>query len=386
MASARLYFPHVEGLRGLAALYVFLFHMRQVVLHDAPFAWLVRATPYLAFGHYAVAVFIVISGYCLAAPLAAQPERPFDLREFAVRRVKRIYPAYGGALIVSVILFYPWFAPRLVHGPPASDLVIGVATHVLLIHNLFHATSEFLNGPMWSVALESQIYVVFGLVLVPVWRRYGIGAQLAVAVVLGVLPHVALRGALDWTCPWFLGLFAVGVCAAQFAREPGRLPWRTLAIVSVVIAMIVVPIVHVQSDARGYGPFLATDYLVGVAVALFFIAAVDRRGGLWPPARVVGLRPFELLGLISYSIYLLHIVVVFSMYETIKNYNLTGMAAIAAYVAIVPCVLALAYVSYRVLERPFMSQRLRAAVEGAGVFSPSALRPMPEPKSALDQR
>jgi peptidoglycan/LPS O-acetylase OafA/YrhL len=340
--------------------------MRHVVSHDPDFAWLVRATPFLGFGHYAVSVFIVISGYCLATPIAARPERAFDLREFAVRRFKRIYPAYGGALIVSAIVFYPWIAPRLVHVPPVGDFVPAVAAHVLLIHNLFPATSEFLNAPMWSVALEAQIYVVFGLLLVPLWRRYGIGVQLAVAVVLGLLPHYALHGALDWTCPWFLGLFAVGVCAAHFARRPGRVPWRPLAIACAVSACIAVPVLHAQPDARGYGPYLATDYVVGLAVALFFVASADGPGVVWLPARAVGFRPFELLGMISYSVYLLHFVVVFSVYDAIKNRNLGGVPAILAYLAVIPCVLALAYVSYRVLERRFMSQRLVAAVEGTG--------------------
>jgi peptidoglycan/LPS O-acetylase OafA/YrhL len=380
MASRRLYFPHVEGLRGLSALYVFLFHMRETAIDNPVFAWLVHATPFLAFGHYAVSIFIVISGYCLAEPLAAQPERGFDVRAFARRRFRRIYPAYFGALIVSALLFYYWSVP-LYHGAePLSHLVLALATHALLIHNLFHGTSEYLNGPLWSVGLEAQIYVVFALVLVPLWRRFGVWTQLVVAAVAGLVPHCVLGGALDWTCPWFLGLFAIGVCAAHFThRAAPRVPWKLLAAVVVIAALVVVPVSHPHTLRGGYyGPYIATDFLVGAAVGLFFVAAAGRDGKLWAPARLLALRPFERLGLFSYSIYLLHVVFVFSVYETIVTHQITGVVANLAYLTLIPAVLVIAYGWYRLLERPFMSSRLRAAVESVPEALPSSLFVMPD--------
>ncbi len=380
MASRRLYFPHVEGLRGLSALYVFLFHMRETAIDNPVFAWIVHATPFLAFGHYAVSIFIVISGYCLAEPLAAQPERPFDVRAFARRRARRIYPAYFGTLIVSALLFYYWSVP-LYHGvEPLSHLVLALGTHALLIHNLFHGTSEYLNGPLWSVGLEAQIYVVFALALVPLWRRFGVWAQLVVAVVAGLVPHFLLQGTLDWTCPWFLGLFAIGVCAAHFTHHSVlRVPWKPLAAVVVLAALVAVPVLHARTERGGYyGEFIVTDFLVGSAVGFFFVAAAGRDGKLWAPARLLALRPFERLGLFSYSIYLLHVVFVFCVYETIVTHQLTGILANLAYLALIPAVLVIAYGWYRLLERPFMSSRLRAAVEAVPDTLPRTLFTMPE--------
>lgn len=360
----RLYFPHVEGLRGLSALYVFLFHLRETAIDNPVFGVFVHATPFLAFGHYAVSIFIVISGYCLAEPLAAQPDRPFDVRAFARRRLRRIYPAYAGALVLSALFFYAWSVPMYHGAVPLAHLALALAAHALLIHNLIYGTSEYLNGPLWSVGLEAQIYVVFALILVPLWRRWGVWAQLAFAVVAGLVPHVLLHGALDWTCPWFLGLFALGVCAAHFThRATNRVPWRSLATVVGIAMLIAVPVLHVRTLKGGfYGPYIATDFLVGLAVALFFVAAVGRGGTLWAPARLLALRPFERLGLFSYSIYLLHIVFVYTAYEWIRTHGITGAFANVAYLALIPIVLAISYGWYRVLERPFMSSRLRAAV------------------------
>lgn len=360
----RLYFPHVEGLRGLSALYVFLFHLRETAIDNPVFAVFVHATPFLAFGHYAVSIFIVISGYCLAEPLAAQPGRPFDVRAFARRRLRRIYPAYLGALVLSALFFYAWSVPMYHGAEPLSHLALALGTHALLVHNLIYGTSEYLNGPLWSVGLEAQIYVVFALILVPLWRRYGVWAQLVIAVVAGLVPHVLLHGALDWTCPWFLGLFALGVCAAHLTHNTAtRVQWRALATVAGIVTLITLPVLHVRTLKGGfYGPYIATDFLVGLAVALFFVAAVGRDGMLWAPARLLALRPLERLGLFSYSIYLLHIIFVYTAYEWISTHRITGVVANLSYLALIPVVLVIAYGWYRVLERPFMSSRLRAAV------------------------
>jgi peptidoglycan/LPS O-acetylase OafA/YrhL len=381
MASRRLYFPHVEGLRGLSALYVFLFHLRETAVNNPDFAWLVHATPFLGFGHYAVSIFIVISGYCLAEPLAAQPGRAFDAGAFARRRFRRIYPAYAATLVLSALLFLFWSTPLFGGVQPWSYLATALVTHALLIHNLIHGTSEYLNGPLWSVGLEAQIYVVFALVLVPLWRRFGVWAQLAVAVVAGLVPHLLLHGALDWTCPWFLGLFAIGVCAAHLTHQrTARVPWKPLAAVIVIAALVAVPLSGAHTLRGGYYDlYIGPDFLVGIAVGLFFVASAGRDGALWFPARLLALRAFERLGLFSYSIYLLHVPFVYTLYELIVMHRITGVAANLLYVALIPAVLVVSYGWYRVLERPFMSSRLRAAVQSVPDAFPATLFAMPEP-------
>src|SRR6202165_6389690 len=95
--ESRTYLPHVEGLRGIAALYVFLFHIWQAgIAHaGATLGVLLPFTlPWLQFGHYAVTVFIVISGYCLGLPVAMRPARPFRIGAFVRRRARRLGAAY----------------------------------------------------------------------------------------------------------------------------------------------------------------------------------------------------------------------------------------------------------------------------------------------------
>jgi len=184
----------------VSALYVFLFHLRETAIDNPVFAVFVHADAVSsAFGHYAVSIFIVISGYCLAEPLAAQPGRPFDVRAFARRRLRRIYPAYLGALVLSALFFYAWSVP-MYHGAETALASCARAWDArrCLVHNLIYGTKRIpQTGRSGASGLEAQIYVVFALILVPLWRRYGVWAQLAMRSWPDWCRTCWLHGALD---------------------------------------------------------------------------------------------------------------------------------------------------------------------------------------------
>ena len=90
---------------------------------------------------------------------------------------------------------------------------------------------------MWSVAVEWQIYFIFALLLLPLWRRLGRAGMLVIALLIGLAPHYVLPPSanLDWSFPWYVTLFAMGMCAATLApmatRRAARsvMPWGSLA-------------------------------------------------------------------------------------------------------------------------------------------------------------
>ena len=141
----RTYYPHVEGLRGVAALYVFVFHVWQTAIQHAdtrtlPAAWY-APTLFLQYGHFAVAAFIVISGFWLGLPVAQRPGKAFDPKRFFMRRGRRLMPAYVPVVLLSAI---PFCLTALVSGKHVNLPHIGIAIglHLTLIHNLFYATTE----------------------------------------------------------------------------------------------------------------------------------------------------------------------------------------------------------------------------------------------------
>lgn len=370
-SPARTYYAHVEGLRGVAALYVFLYHLWQTAVL-APAAALVAlrgATGFLQYGHFAVVAFIVISGYCLGLPVAAHPERPFIPRAFAFRRARRLMPAYVAALAISVVLVYI-AAAQSGHHIPAWHIALGVIVHLALIHNLFGVFAEYINGPMWSIALECQIYVVFALLLVPVWRRAGVFAQLGLAVAIGLAPHFLLHGFLDGTEPWLLGLFGMGVVAAQLSTRAMNLtPWRWLSVAGAVAAVVAI-VTH--GEGTRDGAYWGADLIVGAAVAVFFVASSGLRAPLL--AQALSLRPIVLLGAFSYSLYLLHGPFVELAGAVVRRAGEGANLGAIVYGALIPLVIAFAYGFYRVFERPFLSPALRAAID-AEEAAPETLHP-----------
>ncbi len=371
-APARTYYAHVEGLRGVAALYVFLYHLWQTAVSQ-PGAILVGlrgVTGFLQYGHFAVVAFIVISGYCLGLPVAAHPERTFVPRAFALRRARRLMPAYVAALALSIVLVYITAALRG-HHIPAWHVALGVIAHLALVHNLIPVFSEYLNGPMWSIALECQIYVVFALLLVPVWRRFGPLAQLALALALGLAPHFLLHGFLDGTSPWLLGLFGMGVVAAQYTtRAVVTLPWRWISVATAVLAVIAIAM---HGEGTPDGAFWWADVVVGAAVAAFFVASSGMRAPL--AAQMLSLRPIVILGAFSYSLYLVHGPIVELAGTAMLRAHAGSVVAAVAYGLLIPLMLAVAYGFYLVWERPFLSPALRAAID-AETHAPTTPHPL----------
>lgn len=98
----------LDQIRGIAALYVACHHaVRQVIItgehaHDPLYRLIQLAT---GFGHYAVDIFIVLSGYCLMLPLIRK-QHFGSILNFYIRRTVRIVLPYYGALFVTLILIY----------------------------------------------------------------------------------------------------------------------------------------------------------------------------------------------------------------------------------------------------------------------------------------
>ena len=361
-----LYFPHVEGLRGVAALYVFFFHLTQVAIgiRSPLHLWLPLAMP-LLYGHYAVAVFIVVSGFVLGLPVARNPMR-FDAKKFALRRARRIYPAYLTALCLSIPTFYLYALVVLGKHPSLEHVFISFVAHVVLLHNISASTIKYINPPLWSIALECQIYVVFAVVLVPIWRKVGIYALFLAAVGLGLAPHFLLHGYLDWSYPWFLGLFGAGVFAAAVVHNATfpAAPWKLFSSVSAVVALFLV-IGNSESTGDVHPPALiGPDVAVGMATAIFLIASCVS-ASTWMPTRALGWWPVEKVGSFSYSLYLCHIIVVQTVAAILIGANAGLTVWLTTLIIAVPATLGFAYVFYLVAERPFLSVSYRKSIDDA---------------------
>jgi peptidoglycan/LPS O-acetylase OafA/YrhL len=347
----------IDGLRALAAGYVLVYHSVFAALGDGGKAdGLLRlVVAPLSFGRYAVDVFIVISGFCLALPVWRG-----SFRQFLERRALRILPPYYAALALCIVLDL-----TLLRTPTHTfwDLALpatrtGVVAHALLVHHLFPQTVSAINPVFWSVAVECHIYLLFPALL---WLGSKLGRWgmlvAALAAGYGALALLANTGlAIGWNLtmgamPHYLALFALGMTASKLAP---RRQWGWIALglgVAVLASMKFVSVL----------PLAVADLLVGTWT---FAALISLRGG-GLGARILQLKPLVFAGSFSYSLYLIHGPLV----QIAWQYGLAPLrlppAAGLALLLVVGSTLSLfvAYRFFRIFEAPFQKRRgLRFAV------------------------
>jgi peptidoglycan/LPS O-acetylase OafA/YrhL len=384
-----LHLAHVEGLRALAAYVVFVNHAYAQAFRGGlavPPWYLAPFTFSMIAGHLSVAVFIVISGFCLMLPVVrAGGHLRGGTAGFLKRRARRILPPYYGSVALCLALIWT------IIGKPTGtlwDFPIVVSTeavisHVFLLQDFF-ATSR-INYVFWSIAVEWQIYFLFPI-LVFCWRRFGPRATVTTAMVVGYALRVGLadtrvaRGA-----PHFLGLFTLGMLAAYVVQrdDPGaarardRFPWGGVAIACAAVVGVLGGLWGWQTSQDR---FHWLDFPAGIAAMCILVIASRGDGFL---KRVLSLKPLVFIGTFSYSVYLIHAPLLQIIWQYALNpLHLERVPMFAA--LMVPGALAIlgaAYAFFRVFEEPFMKQP--AAPPAAAAVPPAAAPSNDLPPAAL---
>ena len=378
---------YLDSIRGLSALYVAACHA--YLMYAAGFAEqglqstsgsLLLATSWLMWGRSAVAVFIVVSGYCLMLPVVQSPTR--ELRStffsFMAHRARRILPPYYAALAVSIslILIVPSLADPTIgewHKSFPAITAGSIASHLLLLHNYIPAHQYAIDHPLWSIATEWQIYLLFPL-LVVIGKKYGdfriLSASVAITVVLQML---LVNGWFEHN-PWpaqFVGLFGLGmVCAAwNFPREGGAPPngrrWGQRAAVLLGVGVV-------SNLVLGATRQQVPDLLIGAGLgcSLVFLTDAVARGRHPLALRMLELSPLVKLGRFSYSLYLLHAPVLALFYLLARQLSL-GLVEFQLFILGIglPATIAICYLFFLIFERPFLTPRTKpASVAAARAF------------------
>jgi peptidoglycan/LPS O-acetylase OafA/YrhL len=379
----------LDALRGFAALTVVGFHLSpQIIGLDRHLA-IMR---HIDFGKYGVLLFFVVSGYVIPMSL----ERHGSLRRFWIGRLCRIYPAYLAAIaLVAVLAAAGWLAW------PASlraETVTGVLAHATMMPDLLG-----LRGAVrvfWTLSYEMTFYlVVSGLF---VWRLHRLSAWWAaglglVAVLAGPLLPNALftstfadRRLTAGVLALLIGLsvlayvkqrlvLAAGAVGIAFVLLPALnghpgpnstviSSWQGLLLLAVMFAGTVV--YRAQHGQIGRLPAIISLTVVALSVIGAHWTHLDEpvahRVWVANVAAVVVTFSFAYamknrtvpvvltwLGQISYSLYLLHAIVLFLLPRIVPDLGTRTFAVrIAVGLGYLAVVLALAWLSYRMVELP----------------------------------
>jgi peptidoglycan/LPS O-acetylase OafA/YrhL len=342
----------LDGLRGLAALYVVVNH---VFLRAFP-GYPVDHAPFWAgwfiYGRFAVVVFIVLSGFSLALSPARTGWRLDGISQFARRRARRILPAYWAALAFS--LGVAWLiVAQPGHGMPDAKSVV---VNGLLVQNVVGAPSP--NAAFWSMAVEAQLYLAFPLLLLMV-RRWGAVVMVAIVTLVvatvGIVgPHVAhistfvIQSPPDLAALFAVGVVSAGIVGASAARRSWPWAWLALAAAAPVLATI-----WWQGSVWTLHHLFWVDLALGPAIACLLAGLAT--GHPAPLLRLLDARPIRSLGASSYSLYLTHAPIVVIVYEKIVAGRVRqGVPAFVVSLALVlPLTIVFARAFASVFETPF---------------------------------
>lgn len=366
---------YLDGLRGVAALYVVANHIHtDVDRHNVLSPSIKWLTSPLQLGHFAVAIFIVLSGYSLMLPIArsANGELAGGMKGFLLRRARRILPPYYAALILTLLcaLVLPTMRLRSDTCWAESSLPLfspGILiSHFLLVHNLNGDWVIKISVPFWSIATEWQIYFFFPLILLPVWRRFGNSAALGAAFFIGLGLWFGLKPQLEQARPFYLALFGCGmfVAALNFPSESDRplqthrIPWGPLIF---LFGTAMVCIMKFRPNT------VWPDVLVGFTTAAFLAyctngilrGSADQRPWI---VRLLEKGPLLFLGSFSYSLYLVHFQILALVHLALNRAGYSARTeAVLLPLLTLPICLVGAYCFYLILERPFIRTARPAA-------------------------
>jgi peptidoglycan/LPS O-acetylase OafA/YrhL len=346
----------LDGIRGLAALFVVVNH---IFLRAFP-GYPVDSAPFWAawfiYGRFAVVVFIVLSGFSLALSPARSGWQLAGISRFAHRRAERILPAYWAALVFSLLVAW-LILPQPGQGVPNAKSVL---VHGLLLQDLFDVRSP--NRAFWTIAIEAQLYVVFPLLLLTIRRVNAIAMVAAVTLVVATVDILGshfsqLNGLLARSSPDLTALFAVGVMAAGILTTTQRRrswPWHWLALAA---AFPVIATISAKGSVWTNDHLFWVDLALGPSIGCLLAAlATDRPAAL---VHALDTRPLRSLGSFSYSLYLTHAPIVVVLYEEIVAGRVRqGVPSfLVSLVIVVPVTIVFARIFAAAFEVPFRTGR-----------------------------
>ncbi|TPJ31477.1 MULTISPECIES: acyltransferase [unclassified Mesorhizobium] len=352
----------LDGLRAAAALWVLLGHCLLLTGWHIP----VLGDPALG-----VDLFIMLSGFLMVFHYqlrqAKEPwQRPETWLKFWTRRYFRIAPLFYVMLFFALALGPYLYDSRTVidaflqRAPQAPERFLdgslkNIVAHLTFLFGLSPNLAYRTPLPDWSLGLEMQFYAVFPALMLLVRRFDWIwGAIMIAAIGIGcvlLLGQLSIHFPMPSFLPLKIQVFLCGMLLAGIVHQSRPRPLLHLAL---AMGLASLPF----GDSYGLSKFLIREALVLGFFALVLYRMLPGLAGTVSRKIAVALGGgvFHVLGELSYSIYLIHLLVLQPVAAfVIARYGqeMDAPLRFAIVLAIVlPVVLLLSFVTYRVIEMP----------------------------------
>tara|TARA_B100001093_G_C26851621_1_gene1025429 strand:+ start:1032 stop:3080 length:2049 start_codon:yes stop_codon:yes gene_type:complete len=337
------YYKHIDGLRALAVLAVLLTHLDFKLFSG---------------GFIGVDVFFVISGFLITTIIIKELEstNKFSFLNFYVRRIRRIMPALTFTLVISFI-FSVWLLNL------AKFKVFGgsLATASLSISNIFFYTQAGYfdifsqSNPLlhtWSLGVEEQFYIFWPILLLVTFkffRKHFISVLLGLFVISLMLNFMYQNKnliALFYLVQFRAFEFCIGafiVWLLKFSKDMKNSLLELLCFIGIIFILYSVFIYDSETLFPSYNALLPA---IGSALVIYSGSA--KYIGL-----IFRVKPVRFIGLISYSLYLIHwpLIVFFKTYN--ENIGLPFSISLSTKLLVVLLSILIAALMYYFVEQPF---------------------------------
>ena len=355
--------PDIEGLRAIAVLLVVLGH---------------AGVPFVRGGYVGVDVFFVISGFLITSLLLGELSRSgsISIRRFYARRAVRLLPVATlvvGATVIAGWLWLPATRLRSILVDAASSSVYAI-NYRLAVQGTDYLAAEGPPSPLqhfWSLAVEEQFYLVWPvllIVLAVLWRKRGkvpiwpIAGTLALVIAASLYLSVTqTASAAPWayfgshTRAWEL---AVGALVALFATQAARLPKAIAAAMGWMGVAAILTSAALFNETSPFPGYLALLPVLGTA----FVICAGCRSQDGDVQGLLGIRPMQLIGKLSYGWYLWHWPLLL-----IGPAALGVEPSLSVNLSLIAAAFILSGISYELVENPIRNRRNLRSIPWRGI-------------------
>lgn len=371
----RNHYPALDGLRGFALLAVFVSHYFTMVMSDRVLGW---------FSWLGVDLFFVLSGFLITGILFDSLHGPRYFRNFYIRRALRIFPLYYSVWLLFLLLT-PWVHPlwtRFDIGRVfyvANLMTFQAARHPELqpYGFMFHFPANHLTGfnvgPLWSLCVEEQFYLLWPALVFFLRDRRRIMLVCAAGIVGSLLLNASLT---QWALhtganrsflyeatychvsPMFFGAWV----ALWLRGRPAGTPLRPAVYTSLMVVPACILAGTITLVVRSFNvlhPAITTfGYTCSGLLASGILLAAIEPGTLLN--RLFSQRWLMAVGVLSYGLYIIHGYFMGAFSHHAPTFQRHHLGLLLPPLAFAVC-FALAILSYRYLESPFLRLKDRWA-------------------------
>lgn len=342
-------FDSIDALRGIAAIMVMVLHVGQAFLNapkvKASGRGLLQFYQYVDLGRIGITIFFIISGFVICKSFNNNEK---ELKSFVIKRFYRLYPLFWFSMLLAAVVI--WL-------PSSRNLTLGIfLANISMVPAFFR--QEFMVGLYWTLETELIFYLLMSLLFVAGLLRRQLVMILVTIFLFALIIYFqyfsGLQAALPhWQAtPYHLSLMLMGVSfryAYDNEMTAGRLEdflsTKSMAIIHLAI-LLIVP-VYLVYRYFGFGEMLllqdAVAYLAGITI--FILGIMLLRGA----SSIV-----VYLGVISYSVYLLHPMVFTLVLRLAKNISFLQGWHVSIYIIMCSFLtIILSHFTYQWIEKKF---------------------------------